>query len=165
MNPSYCRIRVPKDEALQRFAAWNKLAQVGPLVPTKIGDAVQLACDERGMWRGKALFVSEVGEWTLFQDLSGALGAIPGATWLLFADGNDLVFAGYNDAISYGEMVVVSSRVVHREFLYDRDSPEANINVGQLDDPHEPFETWVEVAGFVDEDPLAFSEVGWLWVY
>src|SRR5262249_3387900 len=108
MNPSYCRIRVPKDEALQRFAAWNKLAQGGPLVPTKIGDAVQLACDERRMWRGKALFVSEVGEWTLFQDLSGALGAIPGATWLLFADGNDLVFAGYNDAISYGEMVVVS---------------------------------------------------------
>jgi hypothetical protein len=165
MNPSYCRILVAKDAALHRFAQWNKLSQVGPLIPAKSGDAVRLACDEAGNWRGRAVFVLEIGKWTLFQDLFGALSAIPGVNWLGFARDNDLIFAGYNDAINYGELVVVSKGVVLREFLYDRDSPEANIDIGQLDDPHEPFETWVEVAGFVDDDRLGFSEGGWLWLY
>src|SRR5438552_9570680 len=40
MNPSYCRIRVPQPAALERFAAWQHLPQVGPLVPA---DSVQAA--------------------------------------------------------------------------------------------------------------------------
>ena len=38
MNPSYCRIRVPQAAALERFAAWQQLLRVGPLVPA---DSVQ----------------------------------------------------------------------------------------------------------------------------
>ncbi|MBC7853498.1 MAG: hypothetical protein IAF94_08685 [Pirellulaceae bacterium] len=117
------------------------------------------------MWLGKAVFVSEVGEWTLFQDLSGALSAIPGHTWLQFAKNDELVFAGYNDAIGYGELVEVSAGIVRREFLDDRDSPESNVNAGRLEDPHEPFESWIEVASYVDDDDLGFSDVGWLWIY
>jgi hypothetical protein len=79
MNPSYCRIRLPMAVAVERFAAWNRLTTVGPLVPTDSGNAIRLAVDERGHWRGHAIFVSELGVWTLFQDFSGALGGVPGA--------------------------------------------------------------------------------------
>jgi hypothetical protein len=154
------------DNALRRFAAWRHLTQVGPLVPAKIEDAVRLACDDRGKWLGNAVFVSHVGDWTLLQDLSGALGAIPGAVWQKLAENDELVFAGYNDAICYGELVVVSGGSLQREFFDDRNSPDEKVDFGVLsDNPHEPFKTWVNVASFVDGDKLAFSEVGSLWVY
>jgi hypothetical protein len=165
MNPSYCRIRAPKDEALRRFSAWNRLSEIGPLIPTTIDNAVGLACDENGAWRGNAVFVSELPGWTLFQDLSGGLGAIPGKSWLEFADSDDLVFAGYNDAIPYGELVMVSSGTVVREFVDDPGSPELNINIGISDSESEPFHSWIEIASFVDADDLGFFESGWLWVY
>jgi hypothetical protein len=165
MNPSYCRIRVPKDDALRRFAVWIRLSQIGPLVPAEIGEAVRLACDERGQWRGNAVFVSELPGWTLFQDLSGALGGIPARKWLEFTGPDDLVFAGYNDAIRYGELSVVSGGSVVREFLDDADSPGANVSVGELDSEFEPIRSWVDVAKFVDADELGFSDSGWLWVY
>jgi hypothetical protein len=105
MNPSYCRIRIPQPAALERFAAWQRLPQVGPLVPADSVQAVRLACDERGRWRGNAVLVAEVRGWTLFSDLSGVLGGVPAERWREFAGADELVFAGYNDAIGYGEFV------------------------------------------------------------
>ena len=164
MNPSYCRIHVPKDEALQRFAEWMQLSQVGPLIETTSTEAVRLACDERGMWRGGAIFVSEVLDWTLLQDLSGCLGGVPADEWLKLARNNDLVFAGYNDAIRYGELIAIAGGSVVREFLDDPDSPESNVNVGRLESENVPFKSWTDVAEFVDADVLGFSDSGWLWV-
>ena len=123
MNPSCCRIRVPKDEALRRFAAW-----------------------------------------TLIQDLSGCLGFTRVAEWLKFAERDKLVFAGYNDAIGYGELTAVSGGKVTREFLIDTSSSEEDVNVGRIDSSHEPFKNWVQIAGFVDDDELAFCDAGWLWI-
>src|SRR5262245_32546224 len=85
MNPSYCRVRVPQAAALERFAAWQHLPLVGPLVPADSVQAVGLACDDRGEWRGHAVLVSEVGGWTLFADLSGVLGGVPAERWREFA--------------------------------------------------------------------------------
>jgi hypothetical protein len=160
MNPSYCRLRVPQAPALERFAAWQQLPRVGPLVSADSVEAVRLACDERGMWRGNAVLVSEIQGWTLFLDLSGALGGIPADRWQVFAGPDDLVFAGYNDAIEYGEFVAVRGGRVVREFLDDLHSPEANVNAGVTDSAGEPFKSWVDVAAFVDADELAFSEAG-----
>jgi hypothetical protein len=165
MNPSYCRIRTQKDDALQRVAAWQGIPQIGPLVATSGTDAVGLACDDQGRWRGNAVLVSDVPGWTLFQDLSGGLSAIPASEWLRFAKVDQLVFAGYNDAIGYGELIAISDGVVLREFLEDSSSPDANVNRGQLDDGHEPFKTWIEIASFVDDDELGFSDEGFLWIY
>lgn len=167
MNPSYFRIHVAKDDALRRFAAWTRLAEIGPLVPTNISDAVELACDEQGRWLGSAVFVSEIGDWTLFQDLSGALSGIHHDSWLKFAGSDQLVFAGYNDAILYGEIIVVGDGSVIRVFTDDADLPERNLNIGKLEEniEPEPFHSWIEVASFVDADELAFSETGWLWVF
>jgi hypothetical protein len=165
MNPSYCRIRVPQAAALERFAAWQGLPDVGPLVPTDSIQAVRLACDERGVWKGKAVLVSEVGGWTLFSDLSGALGGVSAERWRAFAGSDELVFAGYNDAIGYGEFVLVRGGQVVREFLDDPDNPESNANRGTSECAGEPFESWVNVATFVDADELGFSEAGLLWVW
>lgn len=165
MNPSYCRIRLPKDDALRRFAVWLKLPRIGPLVPTNPTHAVKLAVDERGGWRGNAIFVSEVRDWTLIDDLSGGLGGIPAEQWLKFAGQDELVFAGYNDSIPYAELVVINGGIVRREFLDNPPAPEANVNVGRTDDPREPFGSWVDVAAFVDDDELGFCDTGWLWVY
>jgi len=165
MNPSYCRIRTPVDDALQRFAAWQQLPQVGPFVTTNPFEAVALACDEQGQWRGHAVLVSDLGGWTLFQDLTGGLGAIAAAQWLKFAAADELIFAGYNDSIPYGELVAIRGGVILREFLWDRSAPEANVNRGCLDCVDEPFQTWVEVASFVEDDDLGFSETGRLWIY
>lgn len=165
MNPSYCRINIPKDEALRRFADWNQLSHVGPLVATNSMEAVRLACDERGMWRGHAIFVSELSGWTLFQDLSGCLGAIPAERWRDFAQTDDLVFAGYNDAVRYGELIVISGESVLREFVDSGDASQPEVNIGRLENETIPFKSWIDIATFVDEDRLAFSDSGWLWVY
>lgn len=165
MNPGYCRLSVPKDEALRRFAVWNQLSDIGPLVPTVIERATELACDETGAWRGNAVFVSELPGWTLFQDLSGALGSIPAESWLNFAGADDLVVAAYNDAIPYGELIMISAGAVVREFLHDPGLPEDNIDNGISTSNFEPLRTWLEVARFVDADDSGFCESGWLWVY
>lgn len=165
MNPSYCRIRLPKDEALFRFATWKRLSRVGPLVESDSMQAIELACDERGTWHGSAVFISSMGEWTLIQDLSGCLGGTPASEWLKFADGNELLFAGYNDAIGYGELVAVGGGKVLREFRNDKNAPHEDINVGRIDSSNEPFTSWVQIAGFVDDDDLGFSDAGWLWVF
>jgi hypothetical protein len=165
MNPSYCRIQIPLATAVERFATWQRLPQVGPLIPTDSGNAIRLAVDEHGGWRGHAVFVSDIGEWTLFQDLSGVLGGVPGKSWAEFAGRDELVVAGYNDAVPYAELVVVRGGEVVREFLDDPSAPDQNVNRGVLDSLGEPFETWVEVAGFVDGDKLGFCERGWLWVW
>ncbi|CAN5710310.1 hypothetical protein BH09VER1_BH09VER1_44260 [soil metagenome] len=165
MNPSYCRIRTPLDDALERFAAWQGLPQVGPLVAASSSTAIDLACDERGNWRGQAVFVSEMPGWTLFQDLSGGLGYIPAEEWLKYSGTDELVFASYNDAISYGELVAISNGVILREFRQDRYSPDVNVNLGHLGDEHEPLRTWVEVASFMEADKLSFSNEGFLWIY
>jgi hypothetical protein len=145
MNPSYCRIRVPRDVALARFAAWQRLSHVGPLAATSRGEALRLACDENGRWRGHAVLASEVGGWTLFEDLSGILGGISAESWQ--------------------EFVLVQDGRVVREFLDEPDDPNGNVDRGGNDATGEPFLSWIDVAGFVDEDELGYSEAGLLLVW
>ena len=165
MNPSYVRIRVPKDEALRRFASWQRLSEVGPLVPTTAVNATELACDERGQWRGQAVLVSEVADWSLFSDLTGGLGAITAASWLAFAGADDLVFAGYNDAIGYGAIVTITGGVVLQEILFDAAAPTANVYVDRRSGERAPIKDWIGVAAFVDDDDLGFCDQGVLWIY
>lgn len=164
MNPSYCRIRLPKDEALVRFAAWNGLAGVGPLIETRSMKAIALACDEAGHWRGRGVFVSELSGWTLFQDLSGALSGLDAESWREFAGSHELVFAGYNDAICSGELVVIRGGEIVRWFLAQRDCSEMNVDVGRLENERQPLD-WIAVASFIDDDELAFCDEGWLWLF
>jgi hypothetical protein len=166
MNPSYFRIRLPKSDAMERFDSWIGLPELEPPKVVTLLKSVDEACDENGHWRGSALYVYEKDGWTVFEDLSGHCGSIPADSWLSFAESDEFVFAGYNDAIGYGELIVIENGTVVREFLYDSDNPEVNINRGELTGSSvEPMKSWVEAARFVDDDDLTFSENGLLWLH
>lgn len=126
-------------------------------------ESVELACDSDGQWRGPSLFIYQAEDWTVFEDLVGDCTSIPAREWLKFAKLDEFFLAGYNDSIPYGELIVIEEGVVLREFL---DVPgEPNVNNGLLPHELEPIQTWVEVASIVDEDDLAYSERGWLWIF
>jgi hypothetical protein len=166
MNPSYLRIRLPKAKAMARFAAWKNSPELEPPKEVALSDASGLACDKSRSWRGSAVYVYENGGWTIFEDLSGHCGGISADTWLRFAGSDDFVFAGYNDAIGYGELIVIQNGTILREFLHDEQHPEANSNCGRLVGSNiEPIESWIQAARFVDQDDLVFSERGLLWLH
>jgi hypothetical protein len=160
---SYCRIRIGKDEALRRFAVCHRLPEIGPLelVTTDNPDALAYRSKE---FRD-AVFVSEVCGWTLFNDLTGTFASRLTAEWLELAGQDDLVFAAYNFGVPYAEVVVVSRVVVVRKFVFFGMGWYKNADMGKLDTPHEPFRGCDEVAGFVADDELRFSNTGWLWFY
>jgi hypothetical protein len=166
MNPSYFRIRLPLAAAMSRFSGWVCSSELEPPRDIGLSEAVSLACDESGNWRGSALYLYHNDGWTIFEDISGHFGSLPAAAWKSFAQNDSFVFAGYNDAIGYGELTVIENGTVLREFLFDSDNAEVNVNYGQLEgNPVEPIETWIEAARFVDEDEIVFSERGLFWLH
>lgn len=87
---------------------------------------------------------------------------------MTLAEGGDLVYAGYNDTIAYAELVVVEKGVLVRQFLEDEQEPSTNVDVGRLpEEAGEPLEDWIQVMGWVeaDEEKLARTEQGWLWIH
>lgn len=152
---------------MRRFAAWLNRPELVPPTEVEASKAVELSCDANGEWKGCAVFIYEKDGWTVFSDQTGCLGSIPAESWLKLADKDELVFAGYNDAIRYGELVVIKAGKVIREFLQDVDAPEENVNKGHLEcETDEPIESWVHVASFVDEDDLGYQEDrGILWIF
>lgn len=150
---------------MERYASVVRTSEIQSPLKVAVADAVDCAT-ENGRWRGAAVFVYERDGWTIFDDLSGHCGARSAGDWLDFAQSDDFVFAAYNDAIGYGELVVIVEGVVVREYLFDSDSPEANVDKGCLkDSPIEPMKSWIGPARFVDDDPLYFSDSGLLWIH
>src|SRR5574341_466717 len=166
MNPNYCRIRLPMEKATRRLCDWLGKQPLEPPVETDSINSVALACDSQGHWRGCALFVYQKEGWTIFEDLSGCLSFVPIQQWLSFAGRDEFFLAGYNDAILVAELIVISDGTVLREFREDVESPEVNMNIGKLPgEDSKPIRSWVEVASIVDDDKLAFSKKGWLWIF
>jgi hypothetical protein len=165
MNPSYFRLRLPLSEAKRRLADWLGVADLRGLVATDGVNAVRLACTPGGSWRGGALFMYQKEDWSVFEDLTGGFSSRSVSEWLPFAKTDELVFAGYNDAIGWGELVVIADGKVLRQFSYDPSNPETNVDTGLLPaESSTPLKTWIEVASFVDDDHLYGAETGWLWV-
>ena len=165
MNPSYFRIRTPLELATERLSSWWGVPLPNSFVETDSTAVVDLACDEAGNWRGGALFFYAKDDWTVFEDVTGGFGAIPAEDWLKFAKNDQFVWAGYNDSIPCGEIVVLKGGEVLREFIDYPDSPEENRDRGTLaSEETKPIRSWIEVASFVDSDELAFSEKGLLWI-
>ncbi|EKQ57446.1 MULTISPECIES: hypothetical protein [unclassified Clostridium] len=164
MNPSYFRIKLPKDEAISRLTSWLNSERKFKLIETDSIKAINLACNENGTWKSlDSVFLYENEGWTVFEDLTGGYSGVPSKSWLNFAQKESFVFAGYNDAICYGELIVIEDGKIIREFLEDQEREEYNKDVGELSFEKElPIESWREVADFVDNDDLAFLEYGWL---
>ena len=104
MNPSYLRLRRPLEDAIARYGAWIGLPEIAPPREVDEDDAVDLALQGH-QWKGLAVYIFAAGPWTVFEELSGGLAARPAENWVRLADGGDLIYAGYNDAIGYGELV------------------------------------------------------------
>ena len=164
MNPSYARIRLPLADAMERFSKFVNSNELEPPREVSLSAAVTQSVDSNGNWLGGAKYVYHKDGWTVFEDLSGHLGACSANSWLDFAGDSEFVFAGYNDAISYGELIVIRDRSVLREFIHDAENPDENTDTGSCPDVG-TLKTWIEVARFVDDDDLAFSDTGLLWIH
>lgn len=167
MCPSYVRIRLPIREALARFERWIELPALASAKKIRLFDVVDKTC-KNGQWRSiVAVFVYESGDWTVFEDQTGHLASMSADRWRELAEEAELVFAGYNDAVPYGQLVVVQSGKVVREFLDDQQDPCGNVNRGKLEvERSAPITTWIDAASFVDEDEiLSAPEMGLLWMF
>ena len=152
---SYARIPAPLPRALERFAAWIALPELEPPRRCRSRDAFDVAC-VGNQWRGVAVFAHEANGWTVFDDYTGYLGTLPAERWLGLAGDDELVFAGYNDAIPYGQLIVVREGRVVREFLHDLQDPSHDVNHGRLElERATLIDDWVDAAWFVDSDELA----------
>jgi hypothetical protein len=164
---SYVRLRCPLAEGLDRYGRWMRVPEVAPRRLVRERDAIDLAlADEE--WLGLAVFIYASGPWTVIEELSGGLSERPAENWLELADGGDLVYAGYNDAIPYAQLIVVERGRLVREFLQDDQDPSQDVNVGRLPgEAGEPLETWIDGARWVEEDELQLTrpEQGWLWIH
>jgi hypothetical protein len=166
MCPSYLRIRLPKGDAMRRFAQWLALPELEPPVEVPAGQATDLSVED-GQWRGIALFIAEKQSWTVFEDMTGYLARTPIEKWLRLAGNDELVFAGYNDAIWWSELIVLQNGQVVREFREAEEAPEENVDRGRLAfEADAPLRRWFDVAGFVDEDELGYGlDHGCLWQF
>jgi hypothetical protein len=164
---SYVRLRCTLADGLNRYGRWIGAPEVAPRELVRERDAIDLAlADEE--WRGLAVFVYASGPWTVIEELSGGLAERPAESWLELAGGGDLVYAGYNDAIPYAQLVVVEGGRLVREFLQDEQDPSQNVNGGRLpEEAGKRMETWIDAMGWVEEDELKLTrpEQGWLWIH
>ena len=167
MCPSFARIRLPMDVALSRFSQWIGLPELEPPKKVRSSKSVDEACTN-GVWRSVvAVYVYESKGWTVFDDLTGHLASFSAEQWRALAGNDELVFAGYNDTVPYGQLIVVQAGSVVREFLDDEQDPEQNVNRGRL--PFEkttPINDWIGATWFVDEDEVAqLPDEGLLWMF
>jgi hypothetical protein len=168
VDRTYLRIRRPLEDAMARYARWLGEPEVRPPRNVDEREAIDRALDGAGNWLGLAVYIYASGEWTVFEELSGGLSTRSGETWQQLADGGDLVYAGYNDAIGYGELVVIEAGRLVRHFLQDDQEPGDDVNVGRLPaEVDDPFEDWIGLAEWIDEDDdkLEHAEKGLLWIH
>ena len=167
MNPSYLMLRRPLADAIARYGTWIGVPELAPPLEVAERDAIDLALEDEE-WKGLAVFIFVSGPWTVFEELSGGLADRPVEEWVRLADGGDLVYVGYNDAIAYGEYVQVQRGKLVRQFLEDEQEPTADVNVGKLpEEAARPMGRWTDVARWVDEQEDNFTgrEYGWLWIH
>lgn len=155
MNPSYFRIKTDLENAISRLERWNGKAFF-ERKQVEYSEAVDESLDENGQWKGSCLYAYEEEGWSVFEDLSGFYSSIPGQSWLALAENDDFVFAGYNDAMPYGEMIVIGGGEVLKEFW---DYPVEN-DLVILGDEYPEIESWEDVIDFIEEDDIIYSEEG-----
>jgi len=153
---AYVRLPLPLPIALRRFGEWIALPELEPSRRVRSRDAFDLVCTENNEWRGVAVFAHEANGWSVFDDYTGYLGSLPAERWISLAGDVELVFAGYNDSVPYGQLIVVCEGRIVREFLHDLQDPSSNVNHGRLElERSKLIDDWVDAAWFVDSDELS----------
>ena len=161
MNPSYFRIKLNIEKAVERLCIWNGKT-FKEKIETDFSNAVSVSLNENRQWKGSCLYVYENDGWTVFEDLSGGYSFIDVEQWKKFAGDDEFLFAGYNDASIYAEMIAIINGDVTKYFIECFDVPEENRNEGNgIAD----IESWVDVASFVDDDELVYSDQGTVLIF
>jgi hypothetical protein len=164
---SYVRLRCALKDAIGRYGRWIGLPEVGPPQTVRERDAIDLALSG-GEWIGLAVFIYPSKSWTVVEELSGGLGVRPVESWLQLAEDGDLVYAGYNDAVPYAQLIIIEQGRVIRQYLQDEQDSREDIDVGRLpEEANAPFADWTDVMLWVegDEEKLDRPEQGWLWIH
>ncbi len=156
MNPSYFRIKDNMENAINRLEIWNR-QPIKERIETGYDDAVDNALDKNGQWKGACLYVYENTGWTVFEDLTGTYADIEASKWLEFAGKDGFVYAGYNDAIPYGEIIVISDGIILKDFGEDQTDPNFYHNSGEK---YHDIKDWTDVAAFIDNDEVVYSDTG-----
>ncbi len=156
MNPSYFRIKLTIKEATERLCKWIEKSPKETIEST-FAQSVAHSLGDKGEWKGSCLYTYENEGWAVFEDLSGGFSAIPAESWLGFAEGDELVVAGYNDSTMYGELIVIKDGMVQKEFLEFIDTPQENVNRGDM---YTEIKDWADAAQFVDDDEIVYSDNG-----
>ena len=107
------------------------------------------------------LGVNSCGEWTVFEELTGAYSFISVEKWHEFAENDELIVAGFNDDVTYGEFIVFRNGRLVKYFSYDQLS-DISFNAGVYD---YKINYWTDVAGFIEDDKFYFSDKGEVLVY
>ncbi len=163
MNPNYFRVKLGKQIATNRLLTCLDLSEIQEPVKMDVKEAIDKAVED-GIWKEIPLYFYENESWTVFEDLSGWFSGLSSKEWLKFAEENEFVLAGYNDAISYGQLIVIKNGKLIRDFLYDEQQTQDNVNFGNLEyETDSPINNWIDAASFVDKDELAFSKDGYFW--
>ena len=164
---SYLRMRCAPEEAMERYRRWIGRPELAPSRVVAERDKIDLALAD-GDWLGLAVFVYSSGPWTVFEELSSGLGDESAERWLELAQGGDLVYAGYNDAVPYAQLVMIEQGCLVRLYLQDEQDSSQDVDVGHLpEEANAPFESWIDVMGWVeaDEDKIVRPPQGLLWIH
>ena len=167
MVSTYIRMRCPLEQAMARYGRWVGAPELEPARVVPERDAIDLALAD-GEWRGLAVFIYAADAWTVIEELSAGLAERPAESWLELAEGGDLVYAGYNDAVPYAQLIMVEQGRLVRQFLQDEQDPSEDVNVGRLAvEAKQPFEGWLDVMAWIEEDEATFDRPreGWLWIH
>lgn len=162
MNPSYFRIKLPREYALERLCKYMEGKTYSEKIESSSDKIVQVSVNDQGIWKGSVLYTYENNGWTIFEDISGSYFSIPANAWLNFAQNDDLIVAGYNDTDIYGEYIEIKGGKVIKEYLEIIDYPEENINSGSCE--HE-INNLTDIVNFIDSDVLVFSETGTIYIF
>ena len=166
---SYIRIRCSVEDAMARYGRWIGRPALGAprLIPED--DRIDLALDSGGEeWLGLAVFFYESDGWAVVEEISGGLGLESPEKWLALAEGGDLVYAAGNDAVPYGQIIVIEKGRLVRNILKDESDPSDDVDVGQLpEEARRPLKDWIDVMAWVeaDEEKLVRPKKGWLWIH
>ena len=167
MVSSYVRIHCPLEDALARYGRWIGQPQLAPPRLVAERDKIDLAL-ANGDWLGLAVFVYACDQWTVFEELSGGLAVRSAENWLELAQGDDLVYAGYNDTAPYAQLVMVEQGRLIRQYLQDEQDSSEDVDIGRLpEEAEKSFGDWIEVMEWVeaDEEKLVRPQQGWLWIH
>ena len=161
MNPGYFRLKQNMEEAVKRLCDWLE-KNYKEKIETYYSNVLDASLNENNQWKGSCVYVYENEGWTVFEDLMGAFSFIDAEEWKAFAKEDEFVFAAYNDAMLYAELIVITDGVVTKNFMENDDIPEDNINEGN---GVADIENWTDVAAFMDDDDLVNSDKGTVYIF